>query len=563
MKKMLEPTFADAVTAIERATDLPPLKRSHWICSLRRIGAAMGKPLEIIAARWTAARFAVARLHPATVGCNAKTLSNHKSNVRAALLWFGKENIVPARGTPLNQKWAALQSRLDDRQSRAALSALMRYCSGRQIAPAAVDEAVIDGFMQYRAETTALKTGDPARRAVARAWNACVGRYPEWPQQKVVEPPVKPLAGPAWDSFPPGLRADIERYLAGLTKVRRRANGKRIRPCKTSTIRLRRAELVAFARMAVREGKDIATLASLSALLEPTVAEGVLDAYWRNDGDRPRIYTIELSSRIVGIARETGCVDEAGLDCLKNIRATLEGHRERGLTEKNLGVIRQVLSGNVWGRVLNLPVALMEQARAVRGHAPVKAAVTAEIAVAVAILSVAPIRLGNLIRMRLDENIIRPGGLQSPYWLVFPSEDVKNRVRLEFMLDEHLTALIDEYIHDFRTSLLRGSNDLWLFPGEAGGCKDSRTLSGQITKRIEKATGLRMTVHQFRHAAAAILLKHRPGEYELVRQLLAHRNVQTTIQFYCGLETAQANAIFGDIVRKQMNFEPEQREGIS
>jgi hypothetical protein len=42
-----------------------------------------------------------------------------------------------------------------------------------------------------------------------------------------------------------------------------------------------------------------------------------------------------------------------------------------------------------------------------------------------------------------------------------------------------------------------------------------------------------------------------------VRRILGHRNIQTTINFYCGLETMQANKIFGDIVRKQMTFVPE------
>jgi site-specific recombinase XerD len=120
-----------------------------------------------------------------------------------------------------------------------------------------------------------------------------------------------------------------------------------------------------------------------------------------------------------------------------------------------------------------------------------------------------------------------------------------------------LTALIDEYIHEFRSSLLRGSNELWLFPGEAGRYKGAKSFSGQITERIEKATGLRITVHQFRHAAVAILLKHRPGEYELARRLLGHRNIQTTIAFYSGLETTQANVLFGDIIRKQMRFGPD------
>ena len=94
-------------------------------------------------------------------------------------------------------------------------------------------------------------------------------------------------------------------------------------------------------------------------------------------------------------------------------------------------------------------------------------------------------------------------------------------------------------------------------PARAADCKDAKTFSGQITERIKKATGLRITVHQFRHAAAAMWLKHRPGDYEIVRRMLGHRNIQTTTNFYCGLETMQANQIFGDIVREQMKFEAE------
>ena len=74
--------------------------------------------------------------------------------------------------------------------------------------------------------------------------------------------------------------------------------------------------------------------------------------------------------------------------------------------------------------------------------------------------------------------------------------------------------------------------------------------------RIQKATGLRITVHQFRHAAAAIYLKHRPGDYETVRRLLGHRDIMTTIRFYCGLQTMQATEQFGKLIRQQAKFEP-------
>ena len=105
--------------------------------------------------------------------------------------------------------------------------------------------------------------------------------------------------------------------------------------------------------------------------------------------------------------------------------------------------------------------------------------------------------------------------------------------------------------------LLRGSNASWLFPGESGAAKTANMFSTQITERIEKATGLRITVHQFRHAAAAYYLKHHPGDYETVRRLLGHRNIQTTINFYCGLQTLEATKEFGKIIRRQIKFEPE------
>ncbi|HEY9521084.1 MAG TPA: hypothetical protein VIQ39_06005, partial [Methyloceanibacter sp.] len=142
----------------------------------------------------------------------------------------------------------------------------------------------------------------------------------------------------------------------------------------------------------------------------------------------------------------------------------------------------------------------MREADAIRDRAPVKAAGLAQLAVAIAILSVFPVRLGNLGTIRIGENLIRPGGPGTPYWLVFSRYDVKNRIRLETVFDADVAKLIDNYIDNHFNVLLRGANEPWLFPGMKCGHKGLATLSGQITKRIEKATGLFITVHQFRHA---------------------------------------------------------------
>jgi integrase len=551
---LLEPSFADAIRAVEQAAELLPQQRAQWCSALRQIAKAIDKPLEIMPARWTAARFNVERLHPAIVGANPKTLANQKSNVKAALLWFGKEGEVAPRGVPLTAAWAVLRDSIGNYGRKARLSGFMRYCSGCGIEPASVDEVALNNYFIYRRQTTSLAVNAAARRSVARTWNACGIDSPSWPRQRLAEPPCRTLEGPRWAEFPEGLRGDIDDYLLNLQQVRKGPNGKRYRPSSPKTIKTRRAELVAFARKAVKVRIPISDLISLAALVNPNVVEQVIEAYWKEDGDEPQIYTIELASKVLSLARRAG-LNPVAIERLEDIRANLEEYRRCGLTDKNLAVVRKVMTPGVWASVVNLPDQLMRTARAKLPYAPIKAALTAQIAVAIAILSYAPIRLGNLVAIKIDENLIKPSGPGSPFWLVFPHYDVKNRVRLEFTLDDDVTAMIDEYVHHYRPHLMRGTNSDCLFPGTCGFPKTASMFSGQISDRVEDATGLRLTVHQFRHAAAAIYLSYHPGAYEVVKRLLGHRNIQTTINFYVGLETNQANQEFGKIIRQKIRFE--------
>jgi len=557
-ESLVEPSVADVLAWIPAAPGLREGRRRQYTCSLRIVAKAIGKPPELLPARMTALAQPMSRLHHAQMGVTAKTLANHKSNVRAALKRFGREENIPLRGAPLSPEWAFLRDGIVDYRTRAILSSPMRYCSAHNIRPEGVDEGVVDSLMFYRAATTALAANAAARRRIARAWNSCIGGVPGWPSHRLIEPPPKSaLAGPPWEEFPAGLRRDIEAYLRSLEQIRRIPGGRRRPPCKAKTIKVRRAKLVAFVRKAGSIEIPIGNIDSFRELLDPDLVERVLDAYWRDSGEEPGIYVIELASFLLDIARQTHSLDEAAIARLEDMRAELEEHRPVGLTEKNMAVIREALSSEVWRLVLRLPWVLMREANSIRDRAPMKAAGLAQLAVAIGILTVFPIRLGNLGTIRIGENLIRPGGPGTPYWLVFSGYDVKNRIKLETVFDAELTALIDDYIHNHLHVLLRGSNEPWLFPGVTGGHKGLATLSSQITKRIYKATGLRITVHQFRHAAAALILRANPGNYEYVRRILGHRNIQTTINFYVGLETAQANQEFGELVRSQMRFDPE------
>jgi hypothetical protein len=139
----LEPTFADLIVAIEQAPELSAEHRRHWVCSVRQIAKWLDRPAVVIPARWPAVRIPVSQLHHTRVGVTAKTSANHKSNVRAALRWYGKEQGVPQQGARLSPEWERFLQQLES-SIRQRLYNLVRYCSARCIGPTSLDDAIFD-----------------------------------------------------------------------------------------------------------------------------------------------------------------------------------------------------------------------------------------------------------------------------------------------------------------------------------------------------------------------------------------------------------------------------------
>jgi integrase len=82
-------------------------------------------------------------------------------------------------------------------------------------------------------------------------------------------------------------------------------------------------------------------------------------------------------------------------------------------------------------------------------------------------------------------------------------------------------------------------------------------FSAQISATVLKRIGLRITAHQFRHAAAVMVLKHRRGNYDLAAKVLGHRSTKTTHRAYIGLESLDANKVFAEIIRSELRFNPQ------
>src|SRR5262249_31751826 len=150
IQPLIEPSVADVLLAIEVSSDLTVVQRQHWFCSVGIAAKALGKPPELLPARWTALRQPISRLHHVQMGVTAKTLANHKANVRGALRWFAKEESLPSRGAPLSADWARLRDRIADRRTRAHLSSPMRFWSSKGLRPEEVNEIGLGACISYR-----------------------------------------------------------------------------------------------------------------------------------------------------------------------------------------------------------------------------------------------------------------------------------------------------------------------------------------------------------------------------------------------------------------------------
>jgi integrase len=219
----------------------------------------------------------------------------------------------------------------------------------------------------------------------------------------------------------------------------------------------------------------------------------------------------------------------------------------RALTEKNRARLRQFDDPDNVAALLGLPHKLIGIAN--RKRNPRAGALLAQIAAAIEILTMAPIRLDNLRCLDIGQNLVRPSRRSKELHVVFPASDVKNRQPLDYPLPVPSAALIERYANEFRPRLASSSCTA-LFPGRWGGSKGANTLAGQISQTIRSYTGLKMNPHLFRHVMAKIYLDANPGGYEVVRRVLGHRSIDTTTAFYTGLETAAAVRHFDATILK-------------
>ena len=149
-----EPSWADAIAAIEKADDLRPDQKRHLPTSLRKMAAYLDKPPSMIPSRIAAVGPAVKKLHPSRLGVNPKTFANHRANTRTALLWFNRQTPGCGRTSLMAPCYRSLLEKVPNRHARDMLSPFFRYLSANGVQPEDVRDDHVDAYVAYRKATS-------------------------------------------------------------------------------------------------------------------------------------------------------------------------------------------------------------------------------------------------------------------------------------------------------------------------------------------------------------------------------------------------------------------------
>ena len=99
--------------------------------------------------------------------------------------------------------------------------------------------------------------------------------------------------------------------------------------------------------------------------------------------------------------------------------------------------------------------------------------------------------------------------------------------------------------------LLTVPENPYLFPGLGMRSKHASFFSKQIADQLRQEIGVHVTAHQFRHLVGFIYLSENPGNYEVVRRFLGHRNIATTVKFYAEMEMRVAAKTLDDAISRR------------
>jgi integrase len=528
-------TLATILAALEGPGILSATRLRDLRSAVKRVANLLGNEPASIALEMEAISARLGAVNPLAVGMTAKRLANIRSDFLAAAKVCGVQPVAGRKS--LSPEWAKLFGCLSSRRAHIGLSRLASYASAQGIKPSEINDEVIAGFIAAVRQGSLHRQPNKLYRQVTLIWNEAA-REPALGLQPVTvacfrDPPKRI----DWALLPAAFRQDVDKYLSWGSGSDPFAANARARALALETLRLRRDQIHAAASALVECGTKPASIRSLAELVTANNLKTILR--WRLEmvGGEQNSFNHNLGRVLLQIAREWVKVGPPVLAELKRLVGKVPIPAV-GLTDKNKRFLRQFDDPKALQRLVQLPEQLWAEVK--RDSKPTfRTLAKAQAAVAIAILTYMPLRLQNLSDLAFDTHLFIHAGSGAISTLELSNSEVKNKRDLAFDIPHAIAKMLLEY-RDRIAPRIIGHRPARLFVKVDGTPKGERSVARLIAFYAKRRAGIVVSPHQFRHLSAKVLLDAQPGAFETVRQLLGHKNDQTTVNAYAGIDSRRA-----------------------
>lgn len=537
-------TLAQVIAIVDQHSALTNAQKTELRSAVSRFAAISRRRLDEVIADPAVIRPLIAAAPWQLSGLSKRAWNNLRYRLGRAMQLAGVRVDRRRRNFKLADNWARLLERLPERP-RQDLRRFAGWCSTLGIMPEEVVAEVHERFTQYVLEQSLQRRPRERAHVARRAWNNSVA-IDGSTYSRIPDPDPQGHRYLRWEDLPASLRADFERYARAVTKVSVFRNRRKLlRPI---TLVGYRKQLTWFASRLVETGVSIETLTSLKELVRTDYFERGLEAQLgQRRLDEATASLHAMATALLSVASFV----EVPSDQLQELRrlAREVRHEPVGMCSKVVERLAQFEDTEMVSRLFCLPIAVAERFNNVT-RPTLSQAADMQLACLTEILLHVPLRIRNAAELDLGRSIIRPVTTGGRWRIAIAASDVKNEQSIDAELPEDSSAMLARYVDVFRP-VLSDVPSTALFVSKNGVTKDPKHLSNQFALFVRRETGLVVHSHMMRHFFAYQYLSEFPGEYEVVRRALRHKQINTTLKFYSGLETKNDLARYDQMIARR------------
>ena len=540
-------TLADLLVLIS-GENLPPKIKADMSSAVRKVAAVVGTDPGLIPVNPANLRRRLEGISHQVAGVSPGRWNNIRSLFGKALAMVTP--MLPGRSVfPLLPSWDVLVGEATlNFNRRTRLLPLLRYLSECGVGPGDVTLAQLEGYRQAILQDRLRSKPEKAWDSLVWSWNACVREVPGWPQVEIPRQEKREIYVFPWSFFEESLHEDAKGYLRRLEGSDLSEDGPQ-KPARPATIATRERQLRMAASALMHKGVPKEELTSLRSMLTFERYKLILRFFLDRNGGKPSPQVGYMASFLKAVAKHWLDLDDEALKPFDKLSRKLnESNRGRGLTRKNRDRLRPLDDPHMVQKFLGLQFQIRADVEKDKKSPIKRRAVLAQVAAAIAIAQIMPVRRKNLTDIDLEEHLIVRG---KRLYLVIEPDDVKNDEPIDFEFPAKTRDLVAWYVREYRHHLLRAETTA-LFPGAGAGPKSAGTLAGQVKKVVRDYLGIEFNMHLFRHAGVKMYLDVRPGGYEVMRRVLGHRSIETTSSTYAGAETKTAGLHFASVLAERL-----------